>query len=70
MNSIGYRSTEMARLREAARQSEINVILGFAERQGAQISMVQCLITQSGGIHILCREVRVCCEEVDHTEVD
>ncbi|GAB1215742.1 hypothetical protein ATERTT37_004937 [Aspergillus terreus] len=39
MNSIGYRSTEMARLREAARQSEINVILGFAERQGAQISM-------------------------------
>lgn len=57
-NCLTPDSDEMEMIRRAARDNEINVVLGYSEKQGGHISTGQCLITSEGQLQMMYRNVR------------
>ncbi|KAF9260827.1 carbon-nitrogen hydrolase [Marasmius fiardii PR-910] len=49
-NALALHSPEMDRIREAVKEHDVNVVLGFAERDGASLYIAQVTITQDGRI--------------------
>ncbi|KAJ8092884.1 hypothetical protein PM082_023517 [Marasmius tenuissimus] len=49
-NSMAVHSPEMDRIRKACKDNDVNVVLGFSERDGASLYIAQVTITQNGEI--------------------
>ncbi|KAK1226650.1 hypothetical protein PQX77_010362 [Marasmius sp. AFHP31] len=49
-NSMAVHSPEMDRIRKACKDNDVNVVLGFSERDGASLYIAQVTITQDGEI--------------------
>ncbi|GAW06039.1 carbon-nitrogen hydrolase [Lentinula edodes] len=49
-NSLALHSPEMDRIREAVKEADVNVVLGFSERDGSSLYIAQATITQDGNI--------------------
>ncbi|KAL0570058.1 hypothetical protein V5O48_011900 [Marasmius crinis-equi] len=49
-NSLALHSPEMDRIRAACKDNDVNVVLGFSERDGASLYIAQVTITQDGNI--------------------
>ena len=53
-------SPKMDRIREAVRETETNVVLGFSERDGNSLYIAQVTITSDGKIANHRRKIKVC----------
>ncbi|KAJ8092900.1 hypothetical protein PM082_023534 [Marasmius tenuissimus] len=49
-NSMAVHSPEMERIQKACKDNDVNVVLGFSERDGASLYIAQVTITQEGKI--------------------
>ncbi|THV07653.1 carbon-nitrogen hydrolase [Dendrothele bispora CBS 962.96] len=49
-NALPLHSPEMERICEAVKEADVNIVLGFAERDGASLYIAQVTITQDGKI--------------------
>ncbi|KAK7059083.1 hypothetical protein VNI00_001707 [Paramarasmius palmivorus] len=58
-NSLAVHSPEMDRIREVVKENEVNVVLGFAERDGASLYIAQVTITQDGNIANHRRKIKI-----------
>lgn len=58
-NSMALYSPEMDRIREAVKEADVNVVLGFSERDGASLYIAQVTIVQDGKIANHRRKIKV-----------
>jgi aliphatic nitrilase len=57
-NALGVDSAQMARIRAAAREHHVSLLLGFAEREGRSLYMAQSLINEQGEIVFVRRKLK------------
>lgn len=57
-NCLKVQSPEMQRIRDAAAESQINVALGFSERDGDSLYIAQALIDESGELKMTRRKMK------------
>lgn len=58
-NSMALHSPEMDRIRDTVREAGVNIVLGFAERDGASLYIAQVTITSDGNIANHRRKIKV-----------
>ncbi|KAF9527602.1 carbon-nitrogen hydrolase [Crepidotus variabilis] len=58
-NALALHSPEMDRIRDAVKENDVNIVLGFAERDGASLYIAQVTITQDGKIANHRRKIKV-----------
>ena len=58
-NALALHSPEMDRIREAVKEADVNIVLGFAERDGGSLYIAQVTITADGKIANHRRKIKV-----------